>query len=579
MIFGIVLASTLLQFAAGLFALRLVASSGRSLAWALLSSGIFIMAFRRTHTLFQLFQGDPGPPFSYEVLGLAISVLVFAGIALIDPLLRELRTSAQKLAESEERYRTVASFTHDWEYWLSPNGHYRYISPACERITGYTPDDFTAEPLLLHRIIHPDDRERVLAKLSSLAALGEPLHFDFRLIRKDGTARWVAHASIPVTSPEGAMLGIRASVRDIDQRKRLEAEIRENRALYRGLVENSRTLVLLFDASGKATYANAYALRRLGYGEEELREKTVRDILLHSAAQLPEDGEKKIEAFLNSGQRLELEIETRRPDGTTFWGEWAGSFIGNVERKIGQYICVGIDVSRRKALDKLKEEVTRIVRHDLKSPLSGIIGIPRVLRRDDNLTPRQQDLLQSVEEAGTVMLDLINQSLALYKLETGTYEFDMREVDIAKLVREVLRHLQIGREKAVPVHFNLNGTPADEEACAMIRAEYPLLFSLLCNLMKNALEANEGHPVSIDVDVEETNGCVIRIANAGVVPESIRERFFDKYVTAGKPGGTGLGTYSARLITRRHGGDISMHSAPGQGTTVTVTLPAPEEEP
>ena len=72
----------------------------------------------------------------------------------------------QALRHSEQKFRTIADFTCDWDYWLAPDGSYLYISPACERVTGYRPDELQAHPELLAHIIHPEDRERVMNKLA-----------------------------------------------------------------------------------------------------------------------------------------------------------------------------------------------------------------------------------------------------------------------------------------------------------------------------------------------------------------------------------------------------------------------------
>ncbi|MBU4192936.1 MAG: hypothetical protein KKD85_11560, partial [Proteobacteria bacterium] len=91
------------------------------------------------------------------------------------------------------------------------------------------------------------------------------------------------------------------------------------------------------------------------------------------------------------------------------------------------------------------------------------------------------------------------------------------------------------------------------------------------NLIKNAVEASEDKPVSVDIGMDRD--CRISISNAGLVPLSIQPRFFEKYATEGKRGGTGLGTYSARLVAEKHGGSIAMCSAPDTGTTVSVRIP------
>ncbi|WP_147822581.1 sensor histidine kinase [Salidesulfovibrio onnuriiensis] len=566
----IVIASTILQFLAGFLALRLIASTERRWAWALLSAGIFSMAFRRTHTLYEIYRSGDVPELSYEILGLVISLLVFFGIYFIGPLLRDMKEAARKLARSEERYRTVAMFTHDWEYWLSPEGEYLYVSPACKDICGYAPEDFFRDPLLMNRLIHPDDREGVTMRMAALENMRKPMDFDCRIVDRDGNTRWIAHNSLPVESEQGVFLGVRASVRDISGRKQLETELRESRALYRGLVENSLSMVFRLDASGTVAFANGFAIEHLGVSESDLLGKGLREVFALGGKDLSETAQLKIDTFLATGKPLELETEIPRPDGVAQWSEWIGSAIRDSLGDICGFTCVGIDVTRRKALDKLKEDVSRIVRHDLKSPLSGIIGIPRVLREDENLTPRQVELLKTVEDAGTIMLDLVNQSLNLYKLETGTYDFEKIEFDLLELLQGIVEHLQIGRDRAIDIHVTFDGAPPDGNV-VLLCADRPLVFAMFSNLMKNAVEASEGQPVTVDVQVEAE--CRVSIHNAGVVPASIRRNFFDKYVTEGKSGGTGLGTYSSRLIARQHGGGIEMRSTESKGTTVTVRLP------
>ena len=574
----IVIASTLLQFAAGFMALRLIADSGKSWAWTLLSAGIFIMAFRRLHTLFQIYLSGVVPTLPYELLGLTISLLIFVGIAQIAPLLGDMRRANQELAESEERYRTVAEFTNDWEYWMGPDGSYLYVSPACQRITGYPPEAFINDPMLFMRIIHPSDSESIQKKISSIESMRTPQRFDFRILDAEGNTRWVAHNSLPVNSQDGVFLGIRASVRDIDHRKALEQKLRDSRGLYLGLVENSRTMVLRLNGQGETTFANQYAIRKLGLDETAIPGLELSSILAAGNNPDAKQTAGDIEAMLATGKRFEREIEFRKPDGSIVWSEWVGSAIRNEHGEMPEFICVGITVTRRKALDKLKEDVTRIIRHDLKSPLSGIIGIPRMLRKEENITPHQREMLRAVEDAGTIMLDLINQSLNLYKLETGTYEFHPEEFDLLGLLDEIVQHIQIGHDRPVAVSLTLNGHSLRREDKALIRAERSLVFSMLANLVRNGLESSEDRPVIVDVTGNGKWSVTVR--NAGIVPEAVRDTFFDKYVTSGKSGGTGLGTYSARLIARQHGGDVVMRTASGEGTTVTATLPVtPPESP
>ncbi|BDQ38796.1 hypothetical protein SYK_31560 [Pseudodesulfovibrio nedwellii] len=569
----IVLASMVLQFAAGFLALRLIIDTDRSWAWILLAAGIFAMAFRRVHTLYAMYSKGVDPSLLYEGLGLAVSILLFFGVFMVAPMIRDMRKATARLARSEERYRTVAEFTHDWEYWLAPNDTYQYVSPACERITGYGPDEFFLDPELFERLIHPDDREVVLSQISSVEKMHQRMRFDCRIIARDGRIHWVAYNSMPVYSPDGLYLGVRASVREIEHRKRLEVELRESRALYQGLIQDSRSMIFRLDPSGLVTFVNNQVLGCWGCVESDFLGKSIKDILLGDGA--GSDGAYQMDDFLTSGGRFELETTVKMFCGSTIWCQWGGSVLRDIEGGISGFVLVGLDVSNRKALDKLKENVTRVVRHDLKSPLSGIIGIPRLLRKDNNITPRQADLLKAVEDAGSLMLELLNQSINLYKLETGTYRFNIEEFDLVELLGIIVKSIQVSQERPASVVVTMDGNSVGNEGQFLICAEQPLVFSLFSNLLRNAFEASEKEPIS--VDLRNDGGCVVRIHNAGVVPESIRASFFEKYVTEGKPGGTGLGTFSAKLIAQSHGGDITMDSSAGSGTIVTVWLPLKTE--
>jgi PAS domain S-box-containing protein len=130
-----------------------------------------------------------------------------------------LRRSGAELADSEARYRVIADFSIDWDYWLGPAGELRYISPSVERITGHPPADFFADPGLTARLIHPEDRHL----LHTLAADGRQVLL--RVVRRDGAVRWIEHLCLPVSAPDGSALGLRISNRDITGRKLLEERL------------------------------------------------------------------------------------------------------------------------------------------------------------------------------------------------------------------------------------------------------------------------------------------------------------------------------------------------------------------
>jgi len=134
------------------------------------------------------------------------------------------RQTERELTETELRYRTVADFTHGWEYWEAPEGALRYCSPSCEGITGYSAREFMADPSLLQQIVHPEDadiwqKHQLEARTGPRAGMVE-----FRVCQKEGGIRWVEHACQPVLGDDGRFLGVRASNRDVTQRRAVEAE-------------------------------------------------------------------------------------------------------------------------------------------------------------------------------------------------------------------------------------------------------------------------------------------------------------------------------------------------------------------
>jgi signal transduction histidine kinase len=229
-----------------------------------------------------------------------------------------------------------------------------------------------------------------------------------------------------------------------------------------------------------------------------------------------------------------------------------------------------VDVTDRRKAEELREDVERITRHDLKSPLSAILTLPQFLLESKNLTDREREMVRLMLESGRRMQSMITLSLSLYQMERGAYELTPDVLDLAGLVRS------IWGESGGPyrsARMDLVIRSSEDPFPAM--GEELLCYTMLANLIKNALEASSpGDSVEVRLG-REPGWAVLEVANAGDVPEDIRERFFDKYATSGKHGGTGLGTYTARLIAEVHGGKVEMETGKGDGTVVRVRLPHP----
>jgi signal transduction histidine kinase len=223
---------------------------------------------------------------------------------------------------------------------------------------------------------------------------------------------------------------------------------------------------------------------------------------------------------------------------------------------------------------RLREDVEQITRHDLKAPLAGVIGLVQTLI-DDNTIERDEltGRLRMIEETALQVMNMINLSSELFKIETGRFKLDPKPVPVCDILHRIAGILNIAfSEKHVTVSVDAS-LPEKTAGAPQAMGDTMLCYSLFHNLVKNACEAApENSKVSITLCDQAP--LRIKIINQGAVPAEIRQQFFDKFVTKDKNGGTGLGTYSAKLLTEAQAGQIELDVSDEANTTaITVVLP------
>ena len=465
--------------------------------------------------------------------------------------------------------------------------HATYYSPIFREILGHPADaDTSGWPDYFQVLIHPEDRERVTRRWRAFilgkSDEGRGEYYapeEYRLLRADGGYVWVQVSGVAVRDERGFVARWIAAVTDVSERHEHQEALARERERLALLVRATKAGFMDWDAAADTREYSARFKEMLGYppDADTAQWPSLFD-MMH-----PEDREPMRDAFRDmlrkgaaGGDRMHgpLEYRLRKADGSYVWVRGEGIAQVGPDGRTERFLTSYIDITPLREMNlalaesvRLREEVDRISRHDLKTPLNSIIGIPRLLRDGGRLAKEDEQLLAFVEQAGYRLLNMVNLSLDMFRMEQGSYPFSPKAVELRPLLERIARDLSPhSSARRVAVAIEGPGFAA--------RGEELLCYSMLANLVKNAIEASpEGGAVGIALGDAGDGTLRVEIRNAGAVPEAMRVRFFQKYATAGKSGGTGLGTYSARLMARTQQGDIAMRTG-AEGTVLTVTLRA-----
>ncbi|MDD2341492.1 MAG: EAL domain-containing protein [Tolumonas sp.] len=171
------------------------------------------------------------------------------------------------LEKSEEKYRTLADYSPNWEYWLAQDGSYLYVSPACADISGYSPADFFADAQLMDKIIYPEDLPAWNRYgPTNCADKSKQTPLIFRIRRQDGAERWIEHVCLFVYDAMGNYTGCRGTHRDITERRQAE----ENLHLAAAVLENTTEGVVITDAHNNILSINNAFTEITGFNAQEV---------------------------------------------------------------------------------------------------------------------------------------------------------------------------------------------------------------------------------------------------------------------------------------------------------------------
>ncbi|MBF0116868.1 MAG: PAS domain S-box protein [Magnetococcales bacterium] len=369
----------------------------------------------------------------------------------------------------------------------------------------------------------------------------------------------------------------------------IDDPVADDREYARYLIDIAADMIVSVDAGRRIKLFNKTAEAVYGYSAAEMIGQSI-TLLYANPQEYAQVGQ-----LLQSQGRFTGEVTGLKKSGEQFPVLITATLLRNTHGEVVGSVGYSRDLTAEKKAaalereyiamlgeEKLKKEVEHITRHDMKSPLSTIIGFADLMLHEQELSDEQKESIHIIYNAGIKALRMVNLSLDLLKIERGEYPLDAKEVKLTPIFVDIqIDNATLLKVRRLQVVYTIDGTNYTLEELQqanlplVVQGEEIMCYNIFANLFKNAVEAAPAESmVSIGMDHTTMAGFImIAIHNMGMVPEEIRDRFFEKYATAGKKGGTGLGTYSAQRLTETLGGCIRMQTAPLAGTTVTVCLP------
>jgi PAS domain S-box-containing protein len=324
--------------------------------------------------------------------------------------------------------------------------------------------------------------------------------------------------------------------------EQLLRELKESEDRYRAVTETSIDAVVTASADDRILTWNKGAETIFGFSAQEALGQSVTIIIPERYRKAHNNGVKR---FIKTGEKhhigKKLEISALRKDQTEFpieltlscWESDAGIYFGAIIR----------DITERRQIEQIREDVQRMMRHDLKSPLIGITGLARQLLKGDNLTDRQRRAARLIQQSGEKTLKILDRSRDLFQMEQGSYELNPKPVDLIEILNRIKAQLEsLTLKKGIHIEIS-RAEPSENEKTEIVQGDEDLLEMMLSNLLKNAIEASPDEaPIEVMIKWDQMNDQkthAIDIHNRTEIPEEVRDHFFEAYTTSGKKGGMG----------------------------------------
>ena len=491
----------------------------------------------------------------------------------------------EQLIKTQERVEYILATSPATAYTSEIGGNWAatFISENVRNQFAYEPNQFVEDPNFWVEHIHPDDRQRIIAGLSSIFEDNFNIH-EYRFLHKDGSYRWVHDESRLICDEQGKPLECIGYWTDITERKKAEEEIKK----FKKMTDLSPHGCAMSDLDGNLTYVNDNFARMHGYTSAELIGKNL--VIFHTDAQMKRISELN-KRLIEAGQRLHgQEVWHVHRDGTEFPTLMSNWVMRDDNGNPSLMCATAIDITKLKLMEQHerehREEIAHFARlstigemssalaHELNQPLCAIAthteGALRMMKSGDW---DSNELLEAMEEAGT-QAERAGKIIRRIANLVRKKESHRSGVSIVEIIGETINLIEYeARLKGITIQWL-----EPSENPPMLKVDRIQIQQVLVNLLHNSFEAMKNVDqskcqISIEVSTDENDMVQVMVSDTGCgLSAESADRIFEPFFTTNSQG-LGMGLSISRSIIEAHGGRIWAESNPAGGATFRFTLP------
>jgi PAS domain S-box-containing protein len=459
-----------------------------------------------------------------------------------------------------------------------------YANPSVTKITGHANEDLVGRnPNFLRGpetdMVLVEEIKRGVRELKPMR--GELLHY-----RKDGTSFWDEIQTTPVVDEDGRLKRMLITLRDVSERRRLQAEIESQSRRIGVVLESTSDGVYMLDHQWRFLYFNSRALTVFSYTSRVTHNDAARELIGKSIWQawpslfgtgvwenyhraVAERTAQHFDFFFEASQQWFAISAYPTAEGLSV-------FFRDVTEERAQEARLVEAMRQAEAANRAKSEFLAVMSHELRTPLNAVIGFSEMLTAGlgGPLTDRQKEYIGHITTSGRHLVKLVSDILDVSRLEIDKLKLDEETVDLNGVLQESLR---LANSRDVEIITSL----VVEPHLPMVWGDAGRLKQVFVNLLTNAQKFTPA-PGRIDVDARrnENEGITITVKDTGIgMSQADAVRVLQPFqqaegAYARKYGGAGLGLTIVNHLVKLHDGVLTIDSAPSQGTIVTVILPA-----